>query len=166
MKRVNKLLIILTIFCVVGGIWIYKNKLITNDSSNEPKLDMTYDFNLEKLKSYKLPIIIDFGSDTCIPCKEMEPVLKELKEEYKGKAIVVFIDISKNSDAAKEFPLKVIPTQFFFNSDGTPFKPKNVQQSDLIIYSSEENEEHSFTAHEGPLDKEEFKDILNEMEVN
>lgn len=166
MKRVNKLLIILTIFCVVGGIWIYKNKLITNDNIDEFKLDATYDFDIEKLKSYELPIIVDFGSDSCIPCKEMAPVLENLNEKYRGKVIVKFVDVSKNSDAVKDFPVKVIPTQFFFNADGTPFKPKNVQQSSLMMYSSKENEEHIFTAHEGQLDQGDFENILNEMGVN
>lgn len=166
MERLKKILVICTIFCVIVGIWFYKNRLIQSDNRDKFKLDATYDFDIEKLKSEGLPIIVDFGSDSCIPCKQMAPVLEDLNEEYRGKAIVKFVDISKNGDTIKDFPIKVIPTQFFFNADGTPFKPKNVQQSNLIMYSSEENEEHAFTAHEGPLDKDGFKDILNEMGVN
>lgn len=166
MKRVKKILVLCTIFCVIVGIWFYKNKSIENDDIDEFKLDATYDFDIEKLKSEGLPIIVDFGSDSCIPCKEMAPLLEDLNEEYRGKAIVKFVDISKNGDAVKDFPVKVIPTQFFFNEDGTPFKPKNVQQSNLMMYSSEENKEHAFTAHEGQLDKADFKNILNEMGVN
>ena len=32
--------------------------------------------DLEVLSAYKLPMILDFGSDDCIPCKEMAPVLE------------------------------------------------------------------------------------------
>ncbi len=166
MNRVKKILVLCTIFCVIVGIWFYKNKSIENDNTDKFKLDATDYFDIEKLKSEGLPIIVDFGSDSCTPCKEMAPVLEDLNEEYRGKAIVKFVDISKNGDAVKDFPVKVIPTQFFFNSDGTPFKPKNVQQSNLMMYSSQENEEHAFTAHEGQLDKSDFENILNEMGVN
>lgn len=38
-------------------------------------LEATNNFNLDELKSYGLPMIIDFGSDSCIPCKEMAPTL-------------------------------------------------------------------------------------------
>ncbi len=46
------------------------------------------------------PIIIDFGADSCIPCKEMAPVLKKLNEEWQGKVIVKFVDVWKYPDAA------------------------------------------------------------------
>jgi thioredoxin 1 len=38
----------------------------------------TTSIDLETLKEYGFPIIIDFGADSCIPCKEMAPVLKIL----------------------------------------------------------------------------------------
>lgn len=49
-------------------------------------LYVTEKIDLEKLKSYGLPIIIDFGADSCIPCKEMAPVLLELNAGLRGKA--------------------------------------------------------------------------------
>ena len=76
--------------------------------------------DLGALTSYGLPIIIDFGADTCIPCKEMAPVLKTLNAEMQGKAIIKFVDVWKNGNAADGFPIQVIPTQVLINSDGTP----------------------------------------------
>ncbi|OLN32939.1 Thioredoxin [Desulfosporosinus metallidurans] len=40
--------------------------------------------------------MIDFGADSCVPCKEMAPVLKKLNTEMQGKAIVKFVDVWKN----------------------------------------------------------------------
>ena len=34
-----------------------------------------------KLSEYGLPIIADYGSDDCIPCKAMAPVLETMNEE-------------------------------------------------------------------------------------
>ena len=59
-----------------------------------------------------LPRLLDLGSDECIPCKEMVPILEELKTEYAGVFQVEFMDVRKepplaevygSSDANKKF---------------------------------------------------------------
>ncbi len=65
-----------------------------------------------------LPRLIDLGADKCIPCKMMAPILEGLKEEYAGKFEVVFFDVWKNSDAAKKYEIRIIPTQIFFDASG------------------------------------------------
>jgi len=65
-----------------------------------------------------LPRLIDLGADKCIPCKMMAPILEEMKEEYKERLEVVFIDVWKNPDAGKVYDIRVIPTQIFFDASG------------------------------------------------
>ena len=62
--------------------------------------------------------MVDIGAASCIPCKMMAPILKELEEEYKGKAAIIFIDVSKNQDQAARFGIRAIPTQIFYDKDG------------------------------------------------
>ncbi len=62
--------------------------------------------------------MVDLGAHECIPCKMMEPVLKEVQKEYEGKAAVVFIDVWKDRQAAPKFGIRVIPTQIFYDKDG------------------------------------------------
>jgi len=66
----------------------------------------------------KMPKLVDLGRGTCIPCKQMAPILKELTEEYKGKAIVEVIDLRERPEAAQEYKVRVIPTQVFFDKNG------------------------------------------------
>ena len=65
-----------------------------------------------------LPRLVDLGSTTCIPCKEMAPILEELKAEYAGKLDVEFINVNEDTEAANRYGIMVIPTQIFFNSEG------------------------------------------------
>ncbi len=65
-----------------------------------------------------LPRLVDLGADKCIPCKKMAPILEELKKEYSGRMDVEFIDVWKNEKAAKEYKIKLIPTQIFYRADG------------------------------------------------
>jgi len=62
--------------------------------------------------------MVDLGANDCIPCKMMAPILKELKQEYDGKAAVIFIDVWKNPTPAKQARIRTIPTQIFYDKDG------------------------------------------------
>jgi thioredoxin 1 len=65
-----------------------------------------------------LPRLVDLGSDQCIPCKMMAPILEELKKEYAGRLEVEFVDVWKNSAEAERYGIKLIPTQIFFDALG------------------------------------------------
>lgn len=121
--------------------------------------------DIDTLKKYKLPIIIDFGADSCVPCKEMAPVLKTLNAEMQGKAIIKFVDVWKNADAAKDFPVQVIPTQVLINADGTPYVPSGDIEIQFDMYSFKESGEHAFTVHQGGLTEKEMRTILADMGV-
>ncbi len=67
----------------------------------------------------KLPKLVDLGADKCIPCKAMAPILKDLKAEYAGRMDVEFIDVWKDPDAGKAYGVEMIPTQIFYDANGT-----------------------------------------------
>ena len=62
--------------------------------------------------------LVDLGAKTCVPCKMMAPILEELKTEYPAVFVVDFIDVWKNTEASKEYGIKVIPTQIFYDREG------------------------------------------------
>jgi len=65
-----------------------------------------------------LPRLVDLGASKCIPCKMMAPILEDLKEEYAGKLEVEFFDVWKDPDIAREYGIRIIPTQIFFDASG------------------------------------------------
>lgn len=147
-----------------------KQSLVASDNSNlkstdspDFDLEVTEKIVLEKLKSYGVPIVIDFGSDSCIPCKKMAPVLKELNSELKGKAIVKFVDVWKYPDLADGYPISLIPTQILIDANGKPYNPKDPQALQMKQYSSKDTGEHVFTTHEGGITKEKLLGVLKEM---
>lgn len=62
--------------------------------------------------------MVDLGAAECVPCKMMAPIIVEVREEYQGRADIIFIDVWKYPDQAKQFRIKAIPTQIFFDVDG------------------------------------------------
>lgn len=65
-----------------------------------------------------LPTIAEFGAETCASCREMKVVLDSVARHTQGRAHVLIIDISKDSDAAQMFRIQLMPTQIFFGPDG------------------------------------------------
>lgn len=62
--------------------------------------------------------LVDLGADRCIPCRMMAPILEELKQEYQGKAAIVFLDVWKDRTLARRFGIRAIPTQIFYDRQG------------------------------------------------
>ena len=166
-KNWLRIVIIILIVGITAGIYLIKNPLGPDQyNSAEFDLDATENFNLSAILSNHLPVIIDFGADSCIPCKEMAPILADLNQELRGKAVVKFVDVWKNPSAGQEVPLEVIPTQFFFNADGSPYVPADKESAaanGFILYTTKESGVHVFTAHQGGLDKETLLAVLKEM---
>ncbi len=48
----------------------------------------------------------------------MVPVLESLKEKYKDKLRVSFIDVREEREKAQEAKIALIPTQIFYDSEG------------------------------------------------
>jgi thioredoxin 1 len=66
----------------------------------------------------EVPTLIELGSDRCIPCKTMQPVLASLRSKYGAKLIVQFIDVWKDEAAAAKYGVRAIPTQILRDSEG------------------------------------------------
>ena len=64
------------------------------------------------------PTIAEFGRGTCIPCKQMKPILEELAKDFEGKLNVVIISIDDYQALTSQFRISVIPTQVVFDSEG------------------------------------------------
>lgn len=62
--------------------------------------------------------LVDLGADSCVPCKMMAPILDKLKDEYKGRAAVIFIDVWKDPAQGKIYGIKTIPTQIIYDKTG------------------------------------------------
>ena len=82
------------------------------------------EFDLEKLKSYKLPIMIEFGASWCTWCRWMEPTLEELNKEYAGRVVIQSVDVEKFWNEVSGFDVSLLPTIYFFDADGNVFETR------------------------------------------
>jgi thioredoxin 1 len=66
---------------------------------------------------------IELGSVNCIPCKQMQPVMKSIEEKYGEQVKVIFYDVWKSDQKkyAQQYGIRLIPTQVFIDENGKEF---------------------------------------------
>ncbi len=64
------------------------------------------------------PVLLELGSHSCAPCKKMTPILAELSNEQTAFT-VSFVDVWTAKDKSQHYGIELIPTQIFFDGDGT-----------------------------------------------
>jgi len=97
------------------------------DHSSAPKgnVDDVYALNKEKRKEAVEPraVFIELGSVNCIPCRMMQPVMRQIEEKYGDRVRVIFYDVwtPEGRPYALQHRISAIPTQIFLDKNGREF---------------------------------------------
>jgi thioredoxin 1 len=89
---------------------------LKNITAAPPPMSTKEEFN-QAMKSGK-PVLVDFGANSCMPCRQLRPILKEIEKEYAEKAKILVVDVYKYQDLAREHRVQLIPTLIFFDKGG------------------------------------------------
>ncbi|MBU1061538.1 MAG: thioredoxin [Candidatus Omnitrophica bacterium] len=72
-------------------------------------------FKKEVLES-KLPVLVDFWAEWCMPCRMVAPVVEEIAKEYQGKLKVCKLNVDEARNTASDYGIMSIPTMAIFKN--------------------------------------------------
>lgn len=100
-------------------ILLVTSLMLSTGCEAQSKKDIEKKTNSEKVKV----TFVELGSVNCIPCKQMQPVMKAIEEKYGAQVEIIFYDVWKPEQKkyAQEYGIKLIPTQIFLDENGKEF---------------------------------------------
>jgi len=69
------------------------------------------------------PVLVDFYTDWCGPCRTQTPILEAVASEYAGKVDIVKLNVDQDAALSAQYNVRSIPTLILFKGG----KPVNVQ---------------------------------------
>ena len=52
---------------------------------------------------------LELGADSCVPCKEMKPVMKGIEQAFGDQVKVIFYDVWEDPAPANEYGVQIDP---------------------------------------------------------
>ena len=86
----------------------------------------------EKVKQAEGLVLLEFYSDSCIPCKRMSPILSEIEEEYAGRFSVYKVNVNFEEKLAEEYQVMSSPTLILFRSGKVLDRKSGIQKKDEL----------------------------------
>lgn len=121
------------VYDLKGGIMAWKRNKLPLANAAEGAADKFTMEQFQQLASSDSIVLIDFYAPWCAPCKQMEPMLTELTETYKGKVKIVRFNIDENKKLAGALQVEEIPVfKMYRNGKETWMHKGIISREDLI----------------------------------
>ena len=113
------ILLILLVTIVISGC----GQRTGSDKNTEPEKEQIAETKKPQEEANYKVTFIELGSVRCIPCQQMQPILKSVEEKYAGQVNVVFHDVwtDEGKPFADKYNIHSIPTQVFLDEKGEEY---------------------------------------------
>jgi len=98
----------------------------------ENVLELTDDNFADKVEQTDGVALVDFWAEWCPPCHMITPIIKELADEYQGKAVIGKLDVDANRETGAKFGITAIPSLIIFKGGEAVKRFTGVTQKDEL----------------------------------
>lgn len=90
------------------------------------------DNNFQTALTENKVVMLDFWAEWCGPCRAIAPLVDELSDEYKNKALIGKVNVDENSVIPMEYGIRSIPTLLFFKNGVLADKHVGLAQKSIL----------------------------------
>jgi thioredoxin 1 len=81
----------------------------------------------------ELPVLVDFTAVWCGPCKMLDPLVKQLAEEWSDKVKIVKLDVDDNPQLTIDYNVMGVPTLMLFKNGKPVERLSGYQSKDRLV---------------------------------
>jgi len=78
------------------------------------------------------PVLVDFSAEWCGPCKQLKPILEQLKTKVGNSAKIIKIDVDKNKSLSVQFQIRSVPTLILFKDGKSVWRQSGVVTANTL----------------------------------
>lgn len=101
--------------------------------AHESIVNLTSDNFSSEAEGASVPVVIDFWSEHCGPCKMLAPVLDEVAADVGDSAKVTKVDVMAERELAMKFGIRAVPTLIFMKDGDIKETKTGIMMKDAII---------------------------------
>ena len=84
------------------------------------------------IKSNK-PVLVDFYATWCGPCKQLSPIVNQVKNELAGKMRVIKVDVDKKKAVSNKYKVKSLPTLAIFQNGQIVWRESGLKTKSQLL---------------------------------
>jgi thioredoxin 1 len=79
------------------------------------------------------PVLVDFTAVWCGPCKMLDPVVKQLAQEWSGRVKFFKLDVDNNPNVTMDYQVMGVPTLMMFKNGQPVERVSGYQPKDRLV---------------------------------
>ncbi|MCF6269217.1 MAG: thioredoxin domain-containing protein [Melioribacteraceae bacterium] len=130
------------IYNLKGGISAWKNSgypIVKPDGKVDENIQQVTLTDFKTMLQTDKPVLVDFHTVWCFPCRKMAPIVDEIEEEYKEKAVVIRVDVDKSKEVANAYQITGVPVFILFKNGKEMWKHNGIILKEDLIKQIESN---------------------------
>ncbi|MCX7725380.1 MAG: thioredoxin [Chitinispirillaceae bacterium] len=89
--------------------------IISTVNAQEALIRDSSQYIADKIIQSEIPVLVDFWAVWCLPCRILNPIIKELEEKYKDQVLFIKVNVDRNRALSSYFGVSSIPTVFLID---------------------------------------------------